>query len=107
MSEIPSLKLHWTTTARPGEHNGSGHVFIVKDDGKKLASIWGPAALKEKAADLFSAAPELLNGCNALDGLLTLLLARDDLPPAVREAMETSHRRQEARAAVAKATGAA
>lgn len=46
----------------------------------------------------------LLDGCRALDGLLTLVLGRDDLTPELREAISTSHRREEARAAIAKAT---
>lgn len=48
---------------------------------------------------------ELYDGCNALLGLLQLLLGRDDLPDEVREAMQTSHRVEEAEAATAKARG--
>lgn len=55
---------------------------------------------------LILAAPELFNGCNALLGILQLLLNRDDLSPEVRDALTTGHRIDEARAAVAKAARA-
>lgn len=54
---------------------------------------------------LIVAAPDLLNGCNALLGLCTLLLARDDLPSDVRKVLTDNHRIAEARAAVARAKG--
>lgn len=48
----------------------------------------------------------LLNGCNAMLGLIQLILARDDLTPELREAimMQEGHRIGEARAAVEKVT---
>jgi hypothetical protein len=63
--------------------------------------------LAEHAANahLIAAAPDLFDGCNALLGLIQLVCARDDMPPEIREALETSHRREEARIAVAKARG--
>ena len=66
-----------------------------------LASVFG----NEADAHLIAAAPQLYDGCNALLGLLQLLLNRDDLPAEVREAMQTSHRVGEARAALALARG--
>ncbi len=57
------------------------------------------------SAALIDAAPILLNGCNAMIGLATLLLERDDLPPGVREALSSSHRLEEAKAAVRLAEG--
>lgn len=65
-----------------------------------------PAGTKAIAdARLIAASPNLFDGCNALLGLCQLLLTRDDLPPAVREALANSHRVEEARAAIAKALG--
>jgi hypothetical protein len=46
---------------------------------------------------------ELYNGCNALLGLIQLILNRGDITPELREALNTSHRIEEARAAIAKA----
>jgi hypothetical protein len=43
---------------------------------------------------------DLVNGCNALLGLIQLVCSRDDMPPAIREALETSHRLEEARASL-------
>lgn len=50
----------------------------------------------------------LLNGCNALLGLLTLIASRDDLSAHLRSALEAqeTHRIGEARAAIAKAGAA-
>ena len=48
---------------------------------------------------------DLVDGCNAVLGLVQLVCGRDDMPPAIKEALETSHRVEEALAAVEKATG--
>jgi hypothetical protein len=53
-------------------------------------------------ARLIAAAPDLLNGINALLGLLTLVCSRDDVPVAIKQALEHSHRVQEAKDALAK-----
>jgi hypothetical protein len=68
------------------------------------------APLRAEGADsarIIAAAPKLYDGCNALLGLLQLVLGRDDLTPELRYVLETNHRIEEARAAVAKADGAA
>ena len=49
-----------------------------------------------RRARLIAAAPDLLNGCNALLGLLQLVCGRDDMPAGVREALTNSHRVVEA-----------
>jgi hypothetical protein len=59
----------------------------------------------EANARLIAAAPDLLDGCNALLGLLQLLSHRDDISDDVREFLTKGHRIDEAEAAVAKATG--
>lgn len=64
-----------------------------------------PIAIEPADAALVAAAPDLLDGCRALLGLLTLLDARDDLPADVRTAIRDSHRVEEAQAAIAKAEG--
>lgn len=46
-------------------------------------------------------APTLLNGCNALLGLLKLIAGRDDINDEVRAALTSGHRIDEARAAIA------
>lgn len=90
------------------ERRGSGSILSVKADGseEKIARCFGMTSPQMRAdANLIAAAPELYEGCNALLGLLQLLLGRDDLPDDVRDAMQTSHRVEEAKAAVAKARG--
>jgi hypothetical protein len=54
---------------------------------------------------LIAAAPELLDACKGLLGLLQLVAGRSDCPPAMRDIFETNHRAVDARAAVAKAEG--
>jgi hypothetical protein len=65
----------------------------------------GDPAMIEADANLIAAAPDLLNGCNALLGLLQLICGRDDILPEIRDHLTNSHRIDEAKAAVAKATG--
>lgn len=55
-------------------------------------------------ARLIAAAPDLKDACNGLLGLLQLLAARDDIPPAVRHIMLDNHRAEAARAAIDRAT---
>jgi hypothetical protein len=57
----------------------------------------------EANARLIAAAPELYGGCNALLGLIQLLLGRDDLTDELRQVLTTNHRIGEANAAVEKA----
>jgi hypothetical protein len=54
-------------------------------------------------ARLIAAAPDLVDGCNALLGLIQLVCARKDMPLDIKRALESSHRVDEARAALAKA----
>lgn len=56
-------------------------------------------------AKLLAAAPDLLDGCNALLGLLQLIAGRSDAE--LLEIISTNHRVAAAKAAVKKATGAA
>ena len=56
-------------------------------------------------AHLIAAAPELYDGCNAMLGLIQLVLGRDDLTDDLRLALTTNHRIAEAEAATAKARG--
>lgn len=54
-------------------------------------------------AHLVEASPDLLDTCHGLLGLITLVLARDDLPATLRTALESNHRVAAAYKAVAKA----
>lgn len=47
-----ALPLDYLVTAPPGEHEGSGHVYIVDATGKKLASLWGTKETKIAMATL-------------------------------------------------------
>lgn len=54
-------------------------------------------------ARLIAAAPALYDACQAMLGLVQLVLTRDDLPPTLREALQMSHRVEAARNAVEQA----
>ena len=58
-------------------------------------------------ARLIAAAPELYDACNALLGLLQLLEGNPLTHPEIVQVIRTNHRVEEARAAIAKATGEA
>jgi len=46
MSDLPEGPYTYETTADPDKHDGNGHVYLCDKNGKKIASIWGPAASK-------------------------------------------------------------
>ena len=50
--ETPPGPYAYLTTARAGDHHGNGHVYIIDANGKKIASIWGTAAMKMGLAQL-------------------------------------------------------
>ena len=39
--KIPPTPYSYMVTARPGEHEGAGHVYLVDASGRKIASLWG------------------------------------------------------------------
>lgn len=57
----------------------------------------------EANARLVAAAPDLLNGCRALVGLLQLVTCRDDISPELQDVLRGNHRIAEALAAIEKA----
>jgi hypothetical protein len=89
----------------PIANDWTGARFIVcapeGAPGGLVAIMGGLGEAEERAnAHLCSAAGELFNGCNALIGLIQLVCSRKDMPPQIKEALETSHRLAEALAAV-------
>lgn len=82
-------------------------IYQVDPDARtgKEPSVYRHDITGFRSADarLIAAAPELLDGCNALLGLLQLVCDRDDLSPSLRDVLTTNHRINEARAALAKA----
>jgi hypothetical protein len=60
---------------------------------------------RDAHARLFAAAPDLLNGCNSLLGLIHLISSRSDFPPDIKLLLANNHRIIDAQAAIAKATG--
>jgi hypothetical protein len=89
----------WTTITR--EVNGEA-VPIAEVDAARPGYLSDPETIAN--ARLIAAAPDLLNGCRALLGLVQLVSGRDDLPADLREALRSNHRIAEAEAAIAKAT---
>ena len=115
----------YTTSARKAEafksipridFTDSGHGLVPSVHpfrGRKLPAISALADhvrehLKveqpNKRASHKETAEALLNGCNALLGLIQLVRSRPDISPEIREALTTSHRIDEAMAAIARAT---
>jgi hypothetical protein len=45
-----------------GAGDRTGHIYIVDENGRKIAAIWGKAGEKEKTADLIIAAVNALKG---------------------------------------------
>lgn len=56
---LPSGPYRYETTAAPGAHDGSGHVYIIDAAGRRIASIWGKADEKLALADLIIRASEV------------------------------------------------
>jgi hypothetical protein len=92
--------------------------IVAPNAGRAVATVWTheqptirepretkPSEAGQANARLIAAAPELYDGCNAMLGLVQLLLGRDDLSDDLRLALTTNHRIAEAEAAVAKAGG--
>lgn len=83
----------WEATKRLGSN---AHIPIVPE----------PAVIERWLLELRSTpAPDvqekLVDGINALLGLIQLVSHRDDMPPQIREALRVSHRVQEAQDALA------
>lgn len=55
---LPPGPWHYETTARVGDHDGKGHVYIVDADGRKITTVWGPADSKLATANLIIKARE-------------------------------------------------
>lgn len=83
-----------------------GVPILEATEDRRWAGNRNPTA-EQKSANvrLAAAAPQLLDACHALLGLLQLVAGRDDVNDAVRAALTISHRIDDARAAIAAATG--
>src|SRR5690554_1806159 len=100
-----------TATPTPGPWHvdhpyGEPGTYVSAANTALVARVF-PAAIaaeREANARLIAAAPSLLNGCNALLGLIDLVSGRDDMPAAIKEALRDNHRINEARAAIKMAT---
>jgi hypothetical protein len=92
----------------PWEVSGSArNGLLVRAEGRVTANLaWSIGDETDEAnARLIAAAPELYNGCNALLGLIQLLAANHETPPALLRILTEHHRIAEAEKAVAKARG--
>lgn len=89
------------------EINGPNDYGVQAFDLGGTFQIYGRKAWETEVANLhlIAAAPDLYDGCNALLGLIQLILGRDDLPPDLRVALTDNHRVIEAEAAIARARG--
>ncbi len=82
-----ALPFSYMTTARPGEHDGAGHVYIIDANGKKIASLWGPGAHKLQLASLIIKASERDDTTEKPIAALRELhaLVRSECPSLLRE----------------------
>lgn len=78
-------------------------VAYLADNGAGCVNTNAFAEEDEANAQLIVAAPDLYDGCNALLGLIDLVSHNPDVPQFVKDILNSSHRKQEAEAAVAKA----
>lgn len=51
MSHLPPGPYYFETTAPEDKPEGNGHVYLCDVNGRKIASIWGPADSKIALAD--------------------------------------------------------
>lgn len=54
--KLPPGPFQYMVTARPGEHEGKGHVYVIDASGRKIAVMWGTADEKLALAGLMIAA---------------------------------------------------
>lgn len=92
-----------------GCHVG-GRSPAVRSTDRKIADVYrvsnkdhGRNEQCEANARLIAAAPDLLDACNGLLGLLQLISGRPDLPVGLDDLLLLNHRTVAARAAIAKA----
>lgn len=52
MKNLPPLPWSYLITASPGKHEGSGHVYIIDANGRKIANLWGTADEKMATCEL-------------------------------------------------------
>lgn len=49
---LPPGPFGFETTARPDEHIGTGHVYIIDATGRKIATVWGSKENKIALAEM-------------------------------------------------------
>lgn len=88
------------------EDDNEGYTVVAGPDQMPIAlpQVVHDESTEIANARLIAAAPELLDGCHALLGLIQLVRGRNDLTPDLREVLHGNHRIAEAEAAIAKAT---
>ncbi len=69
-SALPPGPFEYETTAPFDGNHGKGHVYIVDADGRKIATVWGPADTKMAMKDLIIAARD---GADEMERLRTAL----------------------------------
>ena len=89
----------------------NNHIASVEEPHLEVCSMFHTNDMDgneqgEANAQLVAAAPDLLNGCRALLGLLQLITCRDDISPELEEVLRGNHRVAEAQSAIEKATTA-
>ena len=88
------------------DHTHDEQCLYIEAPSDGIATVFDSGDHYKEDAHLISAAPDLLDACNGLLGLLQLLSGRSDMPAEIRDAMFTSHRTMAAQEAIAKAEGA-
>lgn len=57
---LPALPWSYETNAADGKHEGSGFVYIVDANGKKIGTVWGPPDQKLAVAEAICDASDRL-----------------------------------------------
>lgn len=105
MSEIAFPNMPWDWEGTPQFEGGAFHCYITDSTGRKIGTVWGPHDEKKARADLWAAAPMLLEGAqDTIEALKILRIGMEGEPKALD--VIDAHI-DELEYAVAKATGGA
>lgn len=82
----------------------AAHFLVLMSVAREIGKDWWADYQLSQIVEHMEQARQiraLTDGANALLGLLQLVSARDDMPPAIKDVLQTNHRVQEARDALA------
>lgn len=61
LDHLPPLPWSYETNAREGAHEGTGFVYLIDANGRKIGTVWGRADEKMATAAMILTASETLH----------------------------------------------